>query len=125
MEAVKLIHISAVLLSILFFVGRGVIMFRTPSFVGRTWVRRIAESIDTLLFLTGVTLVWITEQLPWQESWLGAKLILLLIYILLGMIAFHWGRGRAVKMAAWLAAVATYAAMVLIALSREPWPFTM
>ncbi|MCF7820849.1 MAG: SirB2 family protein [Mariprofundaceae bacterium] len=124
METVKLIHISAVLLSILFFAGRGVVMFHDASFTGKKWVRRIAESIDTVLLLSGIALAWLTEQLPWQDAWLGAKLMLLLLYILLGMVAFHWSRSRMVKMAAWVAAIVTYAGMVFIALSRNPWPFT-
>lgn len=99
-------------------------MIHDASFTGRRWVRRVAESIDTVLLLSGITLVWLTGQLPWQHAWLGAKLMLLLLYILLGMVAFHWGRSRMVKMAAWVAAMMTYAAMVLVAVTRNPWPFT-
>lgn len=123
METVKLIHLLCVSISILFFTGRGVIMFRDPSFVGKKWVRRVAESVDTALLISGVTLVWITEQLPWQESWLGAKLILLFLYIFLGMVAFHWGKERVTKIISWMAAVVVYIGMVLIAQSKNPWPF--
>ena len=123
MEILKLTHISCVLLSILFFSGRGVVMFYDASFTGKIWVRRVAEGIDTALLFSGIALAWLTEQFPWQEAWLGAKLILLLFYILLGMVAFHWGRSRTVKMLFWGAAVGTYAAMVFIALTKSPWPF--
>ena len=124
MEATKLIHLLCVALSILFFAGRGVVMFHDASFVSRRWVRRVAESIDALLLFSGITLAWLTEQLPWEDAWLGAKLMLLLLYILLGMVAFHWGRSQMIKMAAWIAAMATYAGMVSVALTRNPWPFT-
>jgi uncharacterized membrane protein SirB2 len=123
MEATKLIHLLCVALSILFFAGRGVVMFYDASFTGRRWVRRVAESIDTVLLFSGIALAWLTEQLPWEDAWLGAKLILLLLYILLGMVAFHWGRSQMVKMAAWIAAMGTYAGMVSVALARNPWPF--
>jgi len=123
METVKLVHITAVLLSILFFAGRGAVMFYDATFVGKRWVRRVAESIDTVLLFSGITLAWLTEQLPWHDAWLGAKLSLLLLYILLGMVAFHWGKRLAVKMSAWVAAIVVYAGMVFIALSRSPWPF--
>lgn len=124
METIKLIHISSVLLSILFFTGRGAVMFYDASFVSKIWVKRVAKGIDTIFLFSGIALAWLTDQLPWQEAWLGAKLILLLLYILLGMGAFHWGRARSVKMTFWVAALGTYAVMVFIAMTKTPWPFT-
>jgi len=123
MELVKLIHVSCVLLSALFFFGRGLVMIKSPQFVSRLWVRRTAESIDTVLLLSGVGLVWVTEQMPWVEMWLAAKLGMLLIYILLGMVAFHWGRAPIIRFGAWLMAVMTFVMMVLMAMERSPWPF--
>jgi uncharacterized membrane protein SirB2 len=123
MEVIKPIHLLCVGLSILFFAGRGAVMFHDASFVSRRWVRRVAESIDTVLLFSGIALAWLTKQLPWEDAWLGAKLMLLLLYILLGMAAFHWGRSQMVKMTAWIAAMATYAGMVSVALTRNPWPF--
>ncbi len=123
MEAVKLVHVSCVVLSALFFFGRGIAMISTPEFVGRLWVRRTAESIDTLLLLSGVGLFWITGQFPWQEPWLAAKLTALLLYILLGMLAFHWSKERPVKIGTWAVAIAIYLYMVAVALTRNPLPF--
>lgn len=122
-EITRVVHISCVVLSGLFFFSRGVVMIREPQFVGRIWVRRVAESIDTILLISGITLAWLSGQLPWQESWLAVKLMTLLIYILLGMAAFHWGKGRAVQFMAWMAAMTTYLYMVLVAVNRDPWPF--
>jgi len=123
LEIIKPVHVGCALLTLCFFAWRGVMQFRDPAFTGRLWVRRTAESVDTLLFVTGVTLVWMTGQLPWQEMWLAAKLVALLGYILLGMVAFHWSNSRAVKMVSWIAAMVTYVFMVSVALSRNPWPF--
>lgn len=122
-EITKFIHISCVLLSALFFFSRGVVMIRTPEFVGRLWVRRTAEAIDTLLLLSGVGLVWITGQMPWQEMWLATKIGALLLYVLLGMVAFHWGRSSRIKIGFWMAAVVTYLYMISVAFSRSSWPF--
>jgi uncharacterized membrane protein SirB2 len=123
METVKLIHISSVVLSALFFFSRGVVMIGNPAFVGRRWVKRTAESIDTVLLLSGVGLVWLTGQMPWQEAWLGAKLGALLLYIVMGMVAFHWGKSRTIKIAFWIGAVMVYLYMISVALNRSPWPF--
>jgi len=107
----------------LFFMGRGLIMLQTPDFVNRRWVRRVAESIDMILFSTGVLLAWMTSQTPWGDVWLAAKLGMLLVYILLGMIAFHWAKSRSVKFGAWFLALGVLAIIVSIALTRNPWPF--
>ena len=122
MELVKLVHIACVVLSGLFFFSRGAVMIRSPQFTTKVWVKRGAESIDTVLLLSGISLVWITGQMPWQEMWLATKLGLLLIYILLGMLAFHWGKTAIVRFSAWLMALAVFAMIVLIALKHSPWP---
>ena len=122
-EITRLVHISCVVVSGLFFFGRGAVMIRRPLFVGQIWVRRTAESIDSILLISGVTLAWLSGQVPWQESWLAVKLMALLGYIALGMIAFHWGKGLAVKSMAWIAAMVTYLFMIWVALNRNPWPF--
>ena len=123
MELVKLVHIGCVVLSGLFFFSRGVVMIRSPEFTSKVWVKRAAESIDTVLLLSGVTLVWITGQMPWQEMWLATKLGLLLLYIMLGMVAFHWGKTVIVRFSAWLIALLTFAMMISVAMTRSPWPF--
>jgi len=123
MELVKLVHIGCVALSGLFFFSRGVVMVRSPEFTSKVWVKRGAESIDTVLLLSGVTLVWITGQMPWHEMWLAAKLGMLLLYILLGMVAFHWGKTAIVRFSAWLIALLTFAMIIWIAVTRSPIPF--
>lgn len=123
MELVKLVHVGCVVLSGLFFFSRGVVMIRSPEFTSKMWVKRAAESIDTVLLLSGITLVWITGQMPWQEMWLATKLGLLLLYILLGMVAFHWGKTVIVRFSAWLIALLTFAMIIGIAVTRSPVPF--
>lgn len=123
MEITRLIHISCVALSGLFFFVRGLAVIQRSQLVGQLWVRRTAESIDTILLMSGVTLAWLSDQTPWQESWLAVKLIALLVYILLGMVAFHWGRVLTIKSMAWIAAMVTYLFMIWVAVNRDPWPF--
>ena len=122
MELVKLVHIGCVVLSGLFFFSRGAVMIRSPQFTTKVWVKRSAESIDTVLLLSGISLVWITGQMPWQEMWLATKLGLLLLYILLGMVAFHWGKTVIVRFSAWLMALLTFVMMISVAMTRSPWP---
>jgi uncharacterized membrane protein SirB2 len=54
---------------------------------------------------------------------LGAKVIALLLYILLGMVALHWGRSPLEKTAGFGAAVLCFAYIVSVASSRSVLPF--
>jgi len=62
----------------------------TFSVTGKTWqekkpVKIAAHSIDTLLFATGITLMFVTGFYPLEQSWLTVKLVLLVGYILFGI----------------------------------------
>lgn len=117
-ELTKPLHVSCVVLTALFFVGRGVMLLRDPLFIDKRWVRTTAAMIDTLLLLSGAMLSWLTDQMPWREPWLASKLGLLLFYIMLGMVAFHWGRTVKVRFSAWLLALALFAMIIRIAVGK-------
>jgi len=117
-EWMKATHVVCTVLTILFFTVRGIILLRNPMFTSKRWVRRTAESIDTLLFVSGITMAWMASLAPWQEPWLAAKLGLLLLYILFGMVAFHWSKTTKVRFGAWLMALFTFAMIVLIAVGK-------
>lgn len=78
-------HIMLVAISIVFFIIRGAL-----SITGKTWqekkaVKISAHTIDTLLFITGITLMFITGFYPLEQAWLTVKLVLLVGYILFGV----------------------------------------
>jgi uncharacterized membrane protein SirB2 len=82
---------------------------------------RIASVLlDTLLFAAGVTL-WALLSLDLaRHPWLAAKLVLLVLYVALGTFALRRGRTRAVRAACYVAALATFAFMVSVAIARHP-----
>ena len=51
--------------------------------------RSFPHLVDSLLLLTGVSLMLITGWSPLLHSWLGAKLLLLVLYILVGGVALR------------------------------------
>jgi uncharacterized membrane protein SirB2 len=83
---------------------------------------RVASvAIDTLLLAAGATL-WAVLGLDLGHSpWLAAKLVLLLLYIVLGSVALRGERSTAARLGFLLAAWAVFAAMVAIARTRDPW----
>ena len=120
---VKLIHQSAVALSIGGFFARGL-----GALSGAAWVRsRLAKTVphvvDSVLLLSALTLAWTLRINPGHAPWLMAKIVGLLVYIGLGMVALRPGRSTALRASAWLAALATFGWIVSVAISKNPLGF--
>jgi uncharacterized membrane protein SirB2 len=120
---VKTIHQTAVALSIVGFVARGVGMF-----AGAAWARgRIAKTlphgVDTLLLLSAITLVAMLGLNPLSTPWLMAKIGGLLLYIALGMLALRPALALPLRAAAWVGALVTFAWIASVAMSKNPAGF--
>ena len=120
---VKLIHQAAVALSFLGFLARGLGMLTDSDWVRDRAARTLPHIVDTILLLSGVTLAWQLRLSPTAAPWLAAKLVGLVAYIGLGMIALRRGRTKRQRTVAWIAALATFGYIVSVALTRNPLGF--
>lgn len=120
---IKYVHMVTVLLSISGFILRGVWMLQASPMLRQPLVRRLPHVNDTLLLASALIMVFISGQYPFVIDWLTAKVLALLVYILLGMVAFKWGRSPRVKVGAWLLALLTFAYIVSVAMSRSVMGF--
>ena len=76
--------------------------------------------VDTGLLGAGA-LLWATLQIhPLVQTWLGAKLLLLLVYIGLGTMALRRAPTAAARLAWTLAALVCYGSIVATALAHDP-----
>jgi len=76
--------------------------------------------VDTGLLGAGA-LLWATLQInPLVHTWLGAKLLLLLVYIGLGTMALRRARGPVARVAWTAAALGCFGWMVATALAHDP-----
>jgi uncharacterized membrane protein SirB2 len=121
MAIVKSIHMAAALLSISVFMVRGVWMMRQSPQLQRKWVKIAPHANDTVLLLSAIVLAVQVQQYPLVDSWLTAKLLALLLYIGLGLVALRLGRSLKVRMAAFALALVTFFYIVGVALSRDVW----
>lgn len=112
------VHLTCVLLSGGFFLLRGLWMLRESGLLQHRFVRVAPHVNDTLLLLTGIGLAVITQQYPVTHNWLTLKLVLLFFYIGLGMVALRGSR-KNIRVAAFVLAVTTFAAMVAVALAHR------
>lgn len=115
----KLIHQGAVALSITGFVARG-----AGALAGAAWARgRVARTlphiVDTVLLLSAIALAWMLRLNPMDTPWLAAKIVGLLAYIGLGMVALKPGRPLALRAVAWAAALLCFAQIVATAISKS------
>lgn len=116
------IHVSTVFISIAGFLVRGVWMMGSSSLLQQRWVRVVPHINDTLLLVSAIALVVITSQYPGPSAWLNAKIVALVVYILLGIIALNRGKTMRIRVGAWVLAIAVYAYMVLVAFTKSAFP---
>lgn len=121
--ALKYLHMSCAALSGGLFLLRGCWMLFQPARLQQRWVRVAPHIIDTALLASAVTLAVLSGQYPLAQGWLSAKVLALLLYIVLGTVALKRGKTRAVRAAAFAAALACFGYIVAVAISKQPLPF--
>ena len=120
-SALKATHMSCALASFALFFTRGIWMFSHPERLKRARIRIVPHVIDSLLMLSAIGLVAVTQQYPGELVWLNVKIACLLLYIGLGMAAFRFLKDRRWKFIAWALALVTFTYIVLVAVKRTPF----
>lgn len=121
--AIKLVHQTAVVLSLTGFLIRGAASLAGARWLASPAARSVPHVVDTVLLLSALVLAWMLRLSPGNAPWLIAKIVGLGFYIGLGMLAMRPARPMVVRVAAWLAALATAAWIVSVALTKNPWGF--
>jgi len=122
-STLKVIHQSAVGLSLLGFSVRG-----AAGLGGAHWVRgRAAKTlphiVDTVLLLSAIAMAWQLGLNPFVTPWLLAKIIGLLVYIALGVLALRPAVSTGVRAAAWVAALVCFGYIASVAMTKQPAGF--
>jgi uncharacterized membrane protein SirB2 len=122
-HALRAIHIGCAALTIALFFARGLLMISGSPLLQQRATRIVPVVIDTVLLASAIALTMAIRQYPFTTPWLTAKVVLLAVYIVLGSIALRRGRTRAIRISAFVAALATVAFLVTVALSHQPLGF--
>ncbi len=118
----KHLHVTCVILSGLGFCLRAYWMWRDSPRLGQRLARVAPHVIDSLLLGSAITLAVLSGQYPFVQTWLTAKFLALLAYILLGMMALKRGRTKAIRGRFFILALLSYIYIVSVALTRSPLP---
>lgn len=117
---IKQAHIALVVASGALFALRGAAVLAGQAWpLHKPW-RWLSYGIDTLLLAAGVTLWTLLSLSPLRNPWLGTKLLLLVLYIVLGSLALKRARTPAGRRASLAAALAVYLFMASVAVAHHP-----
>lgn len=121
--SIKTVHQTAVALSIVGFFARG-----AAGLAGATWVRSqaaktIPHIVDTVLLASAIAMVWQIGLNPLITPWLTAKIVGLLVYIALGVLALRPGLPLRARAVAWVLALASFSYIASVAITKNPAGF--
>jgi uncharacterized membrane protein SirB2 len=116
---IKIVHIGAAILTISGFVLRGAWMLSESPMLQHRLVRILPHIVDTVFLLSGIGLIWILQLPVLGQPWILAKLLAVIAYILLGMVALRRGKTARARLIAFVLALSTFAYITGVALSKS------
>ena len=117
---IKFVHVLCVILSGSLFFVRGLLMLAGARAANHAVVRYLSYVIDTTLLTAALMLVTILHQYPFVQAWLTAKVLLLVVYIVLGVLALRRGATRARRAMYFVVALAVYLFIASVAYWHDP-----
>ena len=113
-------HIGCAILTIALFVLRGGLMLAESPWQGNIVLRYLPHVVDTVLLTTALMLATVIHQYPFSAGWVTMKVVLLVVYIVLGSIALKRGRTKRIRTAALVVALLTIGFLVTVARTHHP-----
>ena len=118
--SIKLLHQSAVALSGLGFLVRGSASFRGSTWTEGRLARTLPHVVDTILLVSGVTLAAMLHFNLANTPWLLSKILGLLLYIALGVVALRPRIELKIRRFAWALALVVLAWIASVAVLKNP-----
>lgn len=115
---IKIVHMSFAMISILGFLGRGILKINESPIVEKKLVKVLPHVIDTVLLVSAIVLVVMSGQYPWVAPWVGAKVLGLIVYIGLGVVVMRTAKTRQARIIAFALALVTAAYILMVASTK-------
>ena len=120
---IKLLHQSSVALSGLGFAVRGIASLRGAQWTQSRLAKSLPHVVDSVLLLSAVTLSAMLHLNLAHSPCLMSKLLGLLLYIGLGIVALRPRFGWKTRATAWVLALVVLAWIATVAVLKNPWGF--
>ncbi len=117
---IKFVHVTAVIASGVLFLVRGSLVQAGVAWAMAAPVRYLSYTIDTVLLAAALVLVGVLPVEVFANGWLTVKVVLLFVYVGLGTFALKRGRTAGVRRVCFVAALAAYVCMYVIARTHDP-----
>lgn len=122
-QEIRLVHVAAVIASGSLFLVRGLALFAGLRQAMAWPVRLLSYTFDVTLLTAALMLMSIVHQYPFVHPWLTVKVLLLLVYIAAGFMAFRGRCPRPARVGLWLAALGVYVFIYSVARAHDPLGF--
>lgn len=115
--ALKHLHMLTVALLAVLFLFRGVLLVNQSTLLQARPLRILPHVVSTVLLLSGIAMVVEFGSLP---AWVVTKLILLVLFILCGVMAFQRADKRSARIGWFVLGLLTYGLIASVAVTRQP-----
>ncbi len=116
-------HITCATLSISGFMLRSYWRVNGNALLHTRLVKIAPHIIDSALLASAVGMLVIWQLSPLEASWLLAKIIALMLYIVFGIVAFRFAQSRASRLGASVLALLCAFYIVAVAFTKNPLVF--
>lgn len=118
---IKWVHVASVFASGLLFLMRGVLVQAGRERLAMLpTLRYLSYSIDTILLSAAFMLLTILPHALYANGWLALKLVLVVVYVVLGSLALKRGRSARSRAVTFVAAAVIYVGIIGIAYTHHP-----
>ncbi|WP_448550353.1 SirB2 family protein [Thalassotalea fusca] len=116
----KHLHMTAALLSVLLFTLRFAWTLVGSEQLNKKWVKILPHVIDTCLLIFGLVLMMKLALNPFEQLWLGEKLLAVIAYIFTGYYALKLARTRMMQVVGFVGALGWVVLVVKLAMTKTP-----
>jgi uncharacterized membrane protein SirB2 len=120
---IKWVHVAAIATSGALFAVRGAAVLAGARWPMWAPLRYLSYTIDTVLLTAALMLVTILHQYPFVHAWLTVKVLLVVVYVVLGTLALRRARTRTARAWCYAAALAVFVFIVGVARAHHPLGF--
>jgi uncharacterized membrane protein SirB2 len=118
---IRWVHIACIIASGSLFLLRGSLVLAGKQRIAMLApLRFLSYGIDTLLLSAALMLLTILPHAMFANGWLTVKLVLVVVYIVLGSVALKLGRTASARTIAFVAALTVYLGIIAIARTHDP-----
>ncbi len=119
---IKFVHLSFILFSLISFVGRFALSIVKPEVLEQKMFKIAPHVINGILLLSGILLVFQGNWLDGAYGWIIGKIVLILAYIYLGLMAFKLPNKQH-RMYAFAGGIACFLTIAMIAVKKSVFFF--